>query len=187
MSSRSVIDKTFTIKDVQTLFDNKNLQFVKNRPVNSRAYKFLKSLEIEELTPVSVLQRMTETKEDSLKRWVKSLTTKQLSEVYAYLNKGMVDILRDYEKYEEYSYYADSSYENSSYYKEEHQYALIYQRTEKALSKIKQLQIVRGTDDIVIPISESASSWSFVRLLINFSGCDISYSFDESELSIRLL
>ena len=149
MSSRSVIDKTFTIKDVQTLFDNKNLQFVKNRPVNSRAYKFLKSLEIEELTPVSVLQRMTETKEDSLKRWVKSLTTKQLSEVYAYLNKGMVDILRDYEKYEEYSYYADSSYENSSYYKEEHQYALIYQRAEKALSKIKQLQIVRGTDGIL--------------------------------------
>lgn len=149
MSSRSVIDKTFTIKDVQTLFDNKNLQFVKNRPVNSRAYKFLKSLEIEELTPVSVLQRMTKIKEASLKRWVKSLTTKQLSELYAYLNKGMVDILRDYEKYEEYSYYADSSYENSSYYKEEHQYALIYKRAEKELSKIKQLQIVRGTDGIL--------------------------------------
>ena len=149
MSSRSVIDKSFTIKDIQTLFDNKNLQFVKNRPVNSRAYKFLKSLEIEELTPASVLQRMTEIKEDSLKRWIKSLTTKQLSEVYAYLNKGMVDILRDYEKYDEYSYYADSYYANNSYYKEEHQYALIYKRVEKELSKIKQLQIVRGTDGIL--------------------------------------
>lgn len=65
------------------------------------------------------------------------------------MNKGIVDILRDYEKYDEYSYYAGSYYANDSYYKEEHQYALIYKRVEKELSKIKQLQIVRGTDGIL--------------------------------------
>lgn len=148
MSSRSVIDKTFTIKDIQTLFNNKNLQFVKNRPVTSRAYKFLKSLEIEELTPASVLQKMTELNEDTLKRWIRSLDSKHLSELYVYLNKGMVDLLRDYQKYDEYSYYADSYYANNSYYKEEHQYALIYRRVAAQINRIKQLHIVKGKDGV---------------------------------------
>ena len=148
MSSRSVIDKTFTIKDIQTLFDNRNLQFVKNRPINSRAYKFLKSLEIEELTPMSVLQRMTEIKVDTLNRWIQKFDLKHLSEIYAYLNKGMADLLRDYEKYDEYSYYADSCYANDSYYKEEHQYGLLYQQVEGKLKKIRQLKIVKGSDGV---------------------------------------
>lgn len=148
MSSRSVIDKTFSIKDIQTLFDNKNLQFVKNRPVNSRAYKFLKSLEIEELTPVSVLKRMTEVKEDTLNRWIQTKDTKHLSEIYVYLNKGMVDLVRDYEKYGEYSYYTASYYANDPYYKEEYQYGMIYQKVKAQLGRIKQLKIVKGTDGI---------------------------------------
>lgn len=146
MSSRSVIDKTFTIKDIQTLFDNRNLQFVKNRPINSRAYKFLKSLEIEELTPTSILQRMIEIKSDTLNRWIQTLDLKHLSEIYAYLNKGMVDLLRDYEKYDEYSYYAANYYANDSYYREEHQYGLIYKKVEAQIEKIKQLKIVKGID-----------------------------------------
>lgn len=40
MSSKNIMDRVFTIEDIQYLFLNERLQFVKNQPVTSRAYRF---------------------------------------------------------------------------------------------------------------------------------------------------
>lgn len=146
MSSKSVIDKTFTIEDIQYLYNNKNLQFVKNRPVNSRAYKFLKMLEIEELTPESILAQFVEISESYLMKWLEELNTKHLSEVYAYLYKGVVEIQRDIERYDGYSYYDDPYYVRQEYYKEEYNYAQLYKIAYQKMSNIQKLHLVKAED-----------------------------------------
>lgn len=155
MSSRTVIDKVFTIDDVQYIFKNKRLQFVKNRPVNSRGYKFLKMLNIAELTPMSVLLQMTELDAVYLEKWLNKLSDKQISELYAFLNKGLLDLIRDEEKYESYSYYDDYYYSTSEYYKEEYQYAQQYKRVHKLVDCIKKIRFVRAEDGKLYVPSET--------------------------------
>lgn len=146
MSSRSVIDKSFTIEDIQYLYENKNLQFVKNRPVNSRAYKFLKMLEIEELTPESILAQFIDLSEIYLMKWLEGLNTKHLSELYAYLYKGIIEIQRDIEKYNGYSHYDDSYYARQDYYKEEYNNAQLYKYAYQKKSSIQKLRLVKAED-----------------------------------------
>ena len=146
MSSRSVIDKSFTIEDIQYLYNNKKLQFVKNRPVNSRAYKFLKMLEIEELTPEHILTQLSEISDAYLMKWFMGLNSKHLTEVYAFLYKGVVEIQRDIEKYDGYSYYDNSYYACQDYYKEEYEYAQLYKLAYQKMSRIRKLKIVKGAD-----------------------------------------
>lgn len=146
MSSRNVIDKVVTIDEVQMLFDNNHLQFVKNRPVNSRAYKFLKNLNIEELTAVNMLLCMTEIEEERFEQWLLGKTNKQLADLYSYLYKGVLDIQTDCEKYEEYEDYNSFYYSKNEYYKEEYEYSLIYERVSKQFQNIKMLKIVKAED-----------------------------------------
>lgn len=160
MSSRNVIDKVFRLKDVQVLFDNSELQFVKNRPVNSRAYKFLKQLDIEELTPLSVLRCMMNMEEQRLGQWLSSLDTKQLEEIYSYLYKGLLDLEKDYEKYEEYERYNNYWYARDERYKEEYEYALMFEHVSEQLDKIKELKIVKSDDGLFYSAGD-------VRLLVH--------------------
>lgn len=146
MSSRSVIDKSFTIEDIQYLYNNKKLQFVKNRPVNSRAYKFLKMLEIEELTPEGILTQFSEILEAYLMKWFMGLNSKHLTELYAFLYKGVVEIKRDIEKYDGYSHYDDPYYARQDSYKEEYGYAQLYKLAYQKMSRIYKLKIVKGMD-----------------------------------------
>lgn len=154
MSSRDVIDKAFTIKDVRKIFGNPQYQFVKNRPVNSRAYKFLKQLNIKELTAISVLTRLYTIEKNVFDEWITTLTDKQLTEVYKFLHRGIVDLQKDCDKYESYKHYADPYYANSEYYKEQYEYSQIYRRVFQKLQKIKSLCIVK-TDrgEFVQPVS----------------------------------
>lgn len=145
MSSRNVIDKVFYIKDVRTLYGNNNLQFVKNRPVNSRGYKFLKMLNIEELTPDNVLIQMTKCDEDELLNWISKLDDKQLSEVYSYLLKGIIELKRLRDKYRDYADYYCEFYANNSLYKENYQNAVSWHKYQAQLDSIQALCIVKDS------------------------------------------
>lgn len=145
MSSRNVIDKVFSIKDVRTLYGNSDLQFVKNRPVNSRGYKFLKMLNIAELTPDNVLIQMTKCDKDELVNWISRLDDKQLSEVYSYLLKGIIELKRLRDKYRAYADYYREFYANNSLYKENYQNAVSWHKYQTQLDSVQALCIVKDS------------------------------------------
>lgn len=143
MSSRGVINSAFFIDDIQYIYSNKKLQFVKNRPVTSRAYKFLKMLKIEELTSENVMSWMLNMTEVRLEKWLMGLNYKQLSEVYAFLYKGVAEIQQEIEKY---CVYKDYDNEIFSIFKEKYESAQIYKKLKDKLNEIRNMRIVKGED-----------------------------------------
>ena len=117
MSGRDVIDKVFTQKDIRFLFQNINLCFVKNRPVTTRAYKFLTSLNIKVLTAEAALTQMTELDKTALLEWLGERNTSKLADLYSFLSKGIDAIEQKRSKYKEHgddystllSYYASTA------------------------------------------------------------------------------
>ena len=158
LSTRSVINRIFTIADMQQLFDNKRLQFVKNRPLNTRGYRFLKELDILELTPITVLNQMCKMDEASLIKWLKRFDEKHLADVYAFLHKGVLDLSHDLEKFEDYAEYI-----NHNTFPEDQEEVLLvkkYADAAKRISAITELKLVKGNDgkfykasDIRIPLN----------------------------------
>ena len=156
MSRRDVIDKIFTQKDIRILFQNNNLCFVKNRPINTRAYKFLKSLEIKELSPESVLVQMVNVGNRVLIDWLKLRKNESLLELYVFLNKGINNLERQAEKYEDYKDYAN---ENSylSYYASEEQKSLgnLYLELFEQIANVKKLPVIMTSDRDFVKASDA--------------------------------
>ena len=143
MSSRNVIDKIFTQKDIRTLYQNENLCFVKNRPVNSRAYKFLKSLKIKELSPDSALVQMTNVSNKDLVDWLKLRSNEKLVDLYSFLSKGIDILEHQAEKYEEYEDYASDKIDRKYATLEERRFGNLYLRLNKQIQDIKKIAIVK--------------------------------------------
>lgn len=175
MSSRNVIDKVFTLEDVQILFNNANLRFVKNRPMNSRAYKFLKMLHIEELTPVSALMQMVKTSGGTLEEWISALDNKRLVEMYAYFYKGIQTLRNDYEKYEGYERYNQAFYRMHENYREEYEAAVLFTRVSEQLEQIYTLRIVKDESGRFYQASE-------VRILVQDVEVPDEYKLVDKEL-----
>lgn len=147
MSRRDVIDKIFTQKDIRTVFQNNNLCFVKNRPLNTRAYKFLKSLEIKELSPDAVLVQMVNLGDRALIEWLKNRSNEKLTDLYGFLNKGIDNLERQAEKYEEYEdYVTDDWYRKNYASDEELRLGHLYLTLCEQIKKVKQVKIVRTYD-----------------------------------------
>lgn len=146
MSSRNVIDKIFTQDDIRTLYQNDWLCFVKNRQVNSRAYKFLKSLEIKELSPDSVLKQMTNIGDRALIYWLKNRSDEKLVEIYAYLSKGIDNLEHQAEKYEDYEEYVTDSWYSYRATVEQITLGKQYLYLKDLIQRIKRIPIVKITD-----------------------------------------
>lgn len=156
MSRRDVIDKLFTQNDIRELFQNDNLCFVKNRPLNTRAYKFLKSLEIKDLSPEAVLIQMANIGENSLLDWIKPLKNEKLEDLYSYLCKGIDNLTNQAEKLEDYKSYAISSwYRFRDEYEEERKQGEKYLELKEQLDDIKEIAIVKITDREFVKASDA--------------------------------
>lgn len=131
MSSKNIMDRAFTIEDIQYLFLNERLQFVKNQPVTSRAYKFLKLLGIKELTPSSVIEQFLTIDDEYLMKWISKINTKQLSEVYAFLYKGIEEIKGNIVRCRYWNNILSSN---------------VYKEANLKLERIKKLRLVRAED-----------------------------------------
>ena len=143
MSSRNVIDKIFTQKDIRTLYQNNRLFFVKNRPVNSRAYKFLKSLQIKELSPDSALIQMANIGAKDLKEWIQHKNNDEISDLYGFLSKGIDNLEHQAEKYEEYEDYATNRWYRYSATDEQIELGNLYIQLKKQIDRIKKISIVK--------------------------------------------
>lgn len=146
MSRRDVIDKIFTQKDIRILFQNDAICFVKNRPVNTRAYKFLKSLEIKELTPDAALVQMKKIGNRALIEWLQSKTNEEVSDLYGYLAKGIDNLKHQAEKYEDYEDYVTKSWHQYSATAEQKELGNLYLRLKEQIALIKKIPIVKTTD-----------------------------------------
>lgn len=147
MSRRDVIDKIFTQNDIRTLFQNNNLCFVKNRPLNTRAYKFLKSLEIKELSPDAVLVQMVNLGDRALIEWLKNRSNEKLADMYGFLNKGIENLEHQAEKYEDYEDYVTDDWYRKRYGNEEQQrLGRLYLTLCEQIEKVKQVKIIKTTD-----------------------------------------
>ena len=151
MSSKSVVDRVFTQADIRSLYQNNQLCFVKNYPVNTRAYKFLKSLNIKELTSEKVLIQMTKISETQLMMFLQRKRDVQLSEIYAFLFKGYESMRQQAEKLQEYKKYGESTfykkYRKSSY---EVKKGVQYIELEQQIQAIKCLKIVKTSDNAFV-------------------------------------
>ncbi len=154
MSSRNVIDKIFTQGDIRTLFQNEKLYFVKNRPVNSRAYKFLKSLEIKELSPDTVLVQMANIGDKALVSWLKLKSNDKLAELYGFLSKGIYNLEQQAEKYEDYEEYVTDSWYRYSATDEQKKLGKLYLKLKEQIQRIKRISIVKTTDGGFTPAAD---------------------------------
>lgn len=100
-------------------------------------------LNIEELTPVSILLRLIEQSESKLIQWLNRIPNERLIEIYGYLNKGILGLERDRDKYEEYDYYGEPYYAKRPDYCEEYQYGVLYRTISKQIEKVHNLRIVK--------------------------------------------
>ena len=156
MSRRDVIDKLFTKKDIRTIFQNNSLCFVKNRPVTTRAYKFLKSLEIKELSPEEILIQFLNIGDHALVEWLKNINNEKLADLYAFLNKGIDNLNHTASKYEEYEVYvSDSWYGRRQGTSEQIKQGEYYLELCNQINRIKQISIVKTTDGSYVKASEA--------------------------------
>lgn len=147
MSSRNVIDRLLSNDDIRYLYNNSKMHFVKNRPVSSRGYKFLKSLNIEELSPENILFRLTKLNEEKLHKWLDEKDDIQLLDLYKFWNKGISSIKQACSRYEDYSRYFNKEYANNRKYKDEYQYGKMYHQYLSQLKQIQSLEIIRTKND----------------------------------------
>lgn len=144
MSSRNVIDRVLFLDDIRFLYRNEKLEFVKNRAVNTRAYKFLKSLKIEELNPDALLKKMIELPKEELIKWFAGKSNAQICILYGYLLKGVQTLKQTCEQYEYYEDYYEDYYRNNEHYKEEYENARIYREAKIAYDRIRNLPMIKS-------------------------------------------
>lgn len=145
LSSRTVINKIFSIEDIQYIYENKKMQFVKNRPLNTRAYKFLKELHIHELTSINVLRKLTKSTDKRIAFWLRQMDVYHLMDVYSYLNKGLKELIARYDKYKDFAEYRDDKYAAMKEYYEEYRSAVYAEVISKELDEIRALKIIKDS------------------------------------------
>lgn len=156
MSRRDVIDRIFTQKDIRTLFQNMNLCFVKNRPINTRAYKFLKSLEIKDLSPEAVMIQMANVGNKALVSWLETRTDERLAELYGFLSKGIDNLEQQAEKYEDYEdYVTDDWFRKKHGNDEQVRLGNLYLNLCNQIERVKQITIVKTTDNEFVKASSA--------------------------------
>ena len=114
----------------------------------------MKSLEIKELSPDAVLVQMVNLGDRALIEWLKNLSNEKLADLYEFLNKGIANLERQAEKYEDYEdYVTDDWYRKRPGYEEQQRLGHLYLALCEQIEKVKQVKIVRTYDgDFVMHI-----------------------------------
>lgn len=99
---KNVYDKVFNEDDIKILFENKDKQVIIDKTDGSRAYKFLKELNVDEMTPNAIAIRMSSCQDEVIYNLLNKKSDEQLNCLYMHLYDGLnnlpLSFWRDFSK-----------------------------------------------------------------------------------------